>query len=388
MIGLGLSLYRPVVLGGGGGGGGGSQRPANLVPPTITFSGTTITCDPGVWTNNPTSFIVRHTLNGTGVVGATSLVWNAPASAFGSLFGCEVVGVNSAGQSMPALAQEVYIGILDVIPVNAYPWDLKKLRASQTWAAIVRNGSNNPATQDKEIGFTATGNFDETALLAHCGTGNGTFVELYGQSDNNIHAVQAIATQQPRIVTNGVVEKMNGHPAMRFFRANSNVMQTSPFNLAPNRKFTATTVFQQIATANYARIWVSGNNNFSRGFLGTSVNGNGALSIAGGVSTFAPIAPIVPTPTSPVVVSQIFGTAGQADNVNAVRVDGGVEAVLPGQTGSLSTDTITIGNNGSTNIEGLDGYLASLIFLSGDVTPEQQMLLEQNRAAKYEITAP
>jgi hypothetical protein len=138
----------------------------------ITRNGLVLTCDPGDWANTPTSITYRWLLNGTAVPGATSQTWTPPASAWGSLFGCEVVGVNAAGQSLPALAQEVYIGILDAFDAKTLTLaSLHKLMAAQT-GARVRRTNGDPLAQDTVIPFTASGAFDETALLNYAGGQN------------------------------------------------------------------------------------------------------------------------------------------------------------------------------------------------------------------------
>lgn len=215
--------------------------------------------------------------------------------------------------------------------------------------------------------------------------GNGFVSRWYDQSGNGRHATQTTAAAQPRIVNAGLVEAMGARPAIRFVRSNNTVLNAPAFTLAPNRQFMVATVFQQVVAASYARVWVAGSNNFAQGFLGTSANGNLVLSIAGGSSTSAPLSSIVPTQTSPIVVSQVFGTAGQGADVNAVRVNGGTNAVLSEQTGALSTGGYSIGNNGTTNVEGLDGYLPEVIFVAGAATANDRATLEQSQAAYYSI---
>ena len=231
---------------------------------------------------------------------------------------------------------------------------------------------------DLAKGYAATG-----ALALD---GNGFVTTWYDQSGNGRHALQATAGNQPRIVNAGVVEMMGGRSAIRFVRSNNTVLNAPAFTLATGRQFMVATVFQQTVASAWARIWVAAGNNFSQGFLGINSLGTFVLSIAGGSSTSAPLVSIAPTATSPVVVSQAFGTAGQAPDVNAVRVNGGTPAILSGQTGPLSTSGYALGNNGSTNIEGLDGYLPELIFVAGAATNANRITLEQSQGTYYGIT--
>lgn len=86
------------------------------------------------------------------------------------------------------------------------------LRTAYTGDAIrVRRSSDNA---ELDIGFTAGGDLDETALLAHVGANDGFIVTTYDQSANTNHWTQATANLQPRIVSSGVVDKVNGRPAI------------------------------------------------------------------------------------------------------------------------------------------------------------------------------
>lgn len=97
-----------------------------------------------------------------------------------------------------------------------------RLRKSYTgYAMKVRNSAGTLAN----IGFTTNGELDQVALLAHCGSGDGSVNVWPDQSgngldvsDDTIAAALGVTdgSLQPRIVTAGVVEKINGRPAVRF----------------------------------------------------------------------------------------------------------------------------------------------------------------------------
>lgn len=97
-----------------------------------------------------------------------------------------------------------------------------RLRKGHTGKAMkVRNSAGTLL----DIGFTPNGELDQVALLAHCGSGDGSVNVWYDQSgnaqdisDDTIAAALNITdgSIQPRIVTAGVVEKINGRPAVRF----------------------------------------------------------------------------------------------------------------------------------------------------------------------------
>jgi hypothetical protein len=81
------------------------------------------------------------------------------------------------------------------------------------YAFKVRRSSDSAVAN---IGFDSNGDLDEVALLAFVGSGHGFIHTLYDQSGLGNDAVQTTAANQPRIVLSGVVEKVNGKPAMYF----------------------------------------------------------------------------------------------------------------------------------------------------------------------------
>lgn len=80
------------------------------------------------------------------------------------------------------------------------------------------------------IGFLPDGSFDEAALLAHCGLGDGFVAEWFDQSGNGWHAAQATAANQPRIVSGGTIERMGTRAAPRFLgQATATFLDTPDF---------------------------------------------------------------------------------------------------------------------------------------------------------------
>ncbi len=80
----------------------------------------------------------------------------------------------------------------------------------------VRRSSDNA---EADIGFTNTGVIDQTALLAHTGTGGsdvGYVVTWYDQGPHGMHGTQTTASQQPTIVSAGVVTESNSKPSIQF----------------------------------------------------------------------------------------------------------------------------------------------------------------------------
>jgi len=104
--------------------------------------------------------------------------------------------------------------LLDAFPNAAAAYSLRKLRTPYTGSAIrVRRSSDNT---EQDIGFTATGNLDTTALTTFCGAGNGFVTTWYDQSGNARNATQTTAANQPQIVSSGSVLILNGKPRLSF----------------------------------------------------------------------------------------------------------------------------------------------------------------------------
>jgi hypothetical protein len=103
-------------------------------------------------------------------------------------------------------------------------YSLRKINPASSSCIQVTRSSDNTFTN---IGFDSDGNLDEVALLAFVGGGNGTIRQWYDQSGNNNILVNTTVAHQPRIVISGVVQKVNGRPAVRFVRSGNGTLLTS-----------------------------------------------------------------------------------------------------------------------------------------------------------------
>jgi len=107
-----------------------------------------------------------------------------------------------------------FIGILDTYANAAVAYSVRKLRAAYTGSAIrVRRSSDNA---EQDIGFTGTGDLNETALTTFVGAGNGFVTTWYDQSGNGNNATQTTASNQPQIVSSGSVINVNSKPSLQF----------------------------------------------------------------------------------------------------------------------------------------------------------------------------
>jgi hypothetical protein len=112
-----------------------------------------------------------------------------------------------------------------MLDMPAYAYSLRLLNTDYTGNSIrVRRSSDNA---EQDIGFTADGELDTSALLTFVGAGNGFVTTWYDQSGNGYNATQTIASAQPRIVNAGVVETTSaGKPTLYCFPASLTVPTT------------------------------------------------------------------------------------------------------------------------------------------------------------------
>jgi hypothetical protein len=174
--------------------------------------------------------------------------------------------------------------LLDLYPSASAAYSVRKLRTLYTGNAIRVRRTDSTET---DIGFTAAGNLDTTALLAFTGTGaldNGFVTTWYDQSGNGNNATQTTALSQPQIVIAGSVILLNAKPAI------TNGAATG-FNLASNITIDSLTILwvakkSTIASNGSIMLYIS-----PSAFIGDDINGMGN-------PTFDPIIKLANTNTS------------------------------------------------------------------------------------------
>ncbi|RYY90691.1 MAG: HYR domain-containing protein [Chitinophagaceae bacterium] len=103
------------------------------------------------------------------------------------------------------------VGLTSATPASP-AYSLRKLSDAYAGKAVqVRRSSNNNTL---DIGFTSNGDLDTAALKAFAGSGDAYVSIWYDQSGYAINAVQASSGLQPRLVNAGVIERLNGRPAL------------------------------------------------------------------------------------------------------------------------------------------------------------------------------
>jgi len=121
--------------------------------------------------------------------------------------------IASSASSIPLL--------LDTYSGATAAYSLRKLSTSYTGYAIrVRRSSDNTS---QDISFDGSGNLDTTSLTSFVGANSGFVTTWYDQSGNSLNMVQATATNQPTIVSNGILITQNSKPALYF---SNNILQS------------------------------------------------------------------------------------------------------------------------------------------------------------------
>ena len=241
-----------------------NDPPVNTALPVISQTGSVLSVTTGTWTGTaPITYAYQVTRNGT-PVGAPSASQNytIPDGDLNALFGCIVTATNSAGNASAAAAL-LYVGVMDVLSVQpAANYQLRRERRIYTGNAMrVRRSSDNA---EADIGFTANGDLDTSALQAHVGSGDGFITTWYDQSGNGRNAAQTTPAAQPRIVSNGAIVTENGRATIAQSLGNESLPISATF--AGLTSATGVFVFRQLtdnAGAHDFRFQAGGVNNHS-----------------------------------------------------------------------------------------------------------------------------
>ncbi len=261
---------------------------------------------------------------------------------------------------------------------------LRRLRADYAGPAIrVRRSSDN-ATMD--IGFTAFGDLDTSALLSFCGAGDGFVREWRDQSGFDRRASQTDVNAQPRIVSAGAVELMGGRPTVRFFGTRHMV--------APLPQTTTVGAYTVVASIDAAAgAWV-GLLSFGSTAAGADWNTPGKMAALTRSGTETRVdahhasaigaAVVIPALDALFVSTMTYGPSVFDGYVNGVRGDGRTLSV------SLSsTHAVIGGRDGGGLLVGsqLLGRMSEVFVTTGTkLTTAQRQALERGQGAYYGVT--
>lgn len=278
------------------------------------------------------------------------------------------------------------LSILDKLSVPAAAaFSLRKIRASYVGSLVrVRRSSDNV---EADIGFTASGDLDTVALLAHCGAGSGFVVTWYDQSGNARHAMQVTAARQTRIVNAGVVDTKNGKPTV-VFNGSVSFLTGSALATALSNDMD---VFAVVSTTN--AVGVGANWFLAQGVLGGEIGGvvqdfgvglNGLFPVIGAFSD--------PSYNSPASLgSDVLAVVDYARNSTSGVV--GISVNGARTTSTQTTGARTATNNlsiGSMNASGVGAYLtgtmSELIAFSSVLSTTGRQALERSQGTYYGVS--
>lgn len=258
----------------------GQQPPTFSVNPTISGTavvGQTLTCDGGTVTGTePITKSYQWYRGATLISGATNSTYTLVQADAGQNIKCTVTATNTA-DSVSADSNTVAIlaTLLDLYPNAAAAYSVRLLRGAYYGSPAIRvRRSNDNAEQD--IGFTASGDLDTSALTTFVGANSGFVVTWYDQSGNAMNMTQTTPSAQFQIVNSGSLITKNGKAAPLII--DSSTGSVAQFMLMPvwhtasqSQLWSFTVNSQNIPSANGNYIMGSAPNN--RGFILMFLNG-------------------------------------------------------------------------------------------------------------------
>lgn len=158
--------------------------------------------------------------------------------------------------------------LLDDYPNSVAAYSLRKLRTDYEGDAIrVRIDTTGQPTY--EIGFDSNGELDTASLLSFAGSNDAYVHTWYDQSGSGNDATQVAAASQPKIVSSGILESLNGKPSVNFINTGDKLNTNS--RITVNSSFT---VFNSNAYSNINYVYGS-DSPFQSGLIsgGSGVNG-------------------------------------------------------------------------------------------------------------------
>lgn len=149
-----------------------------------------------------------------------------------------------------------FVGAMDAF---TFPWraySLRRLLSLYTGPLIQVRRSSDDTTLD--IGFDLDGDLDTAALLTFAGAGNAFVTRWYDQSGGGSHLEQGTLAAQPSIVTAGVINLLDGLPAVTF-DGTDDYLTVASVGLYAAGAATMATVFSGASAANSVVVGESNN---------------------------------------------------------------------------------------------------------------------------------
>lgn len=199
----------------------------------------------------------------------------------------------------------------------------------------------------------------------------------YDQSGNNNNTIQATSSSQPRIINAGVIEAINGKPAIY---SNQKLLLSSsvPSLGGSNPPITFTGVVKVLVASAYGQWWATGTTASPFYGLDVSLNGNASRLYIGTNNQENDTGPLFNTSVPHIVTAEYNGTQGIP--------------YLDGNLGSSITFNVN-GGTGNINIGGargmtssFNGYLPEVVVFNSVLSTTERQAIERNQGAYYGVT--
>ena len=163
---------------------------------------------------------------------------SSPAAING--FKYRLVSTNSFGETLTSTSSVIAAVITSTTNKPQGIWSVRKVNNAYNGAAMTIRIGGGTATQT--INYLPSGELDTASIKSFVGNKSAFVVTWFDQSGAGRNLAQATAALQPRIVNNGVIDRENGKPFIRFFGTASSTNYNS-LNLATNNTTQAGPIF-------------------------------------------------------------------------------------------------------------------------------------------------
>lgn len=269
----------------------------------------------------------------------------------------------------------------NISTATAASYGLRKLSCSYSGKAIQVRRSSDNTTQD--IGFTSDSDLDTAALKTFVGNNSAFVTTWYDQSGNGRNATQATTGKQPRIVNAGVIDRLNGKPAIRYLGQGYSLF-TAGYS-AYSSAYTMNFVAKVNTDMSYNGVVNKCNSNFPKPFdfyNATQLTGNASTYLTSGLSqTF-----------NAAKGASIWSFTGASGGTMIGYCNGssvGSTAVSAANYGDGAGDGLYIGHrvDGFVGL-GIDGWVCEVTTFGAVLSTNDRQFLEWDQSQYYSLTGP
>jgi hypothetical protein len=359
--------------------------PSTSYPVTNTVSlGTNNTIFPTLLGGPIANFAISPSLPaGLSLNTATGVISGTPSAVSNGSY--TVTATNTAGSATSIFTISVVDVTLDQLGFNSSDskataaYSLRKLSTAYTGDAILVRRSSDNTTQS--IGFDGSGNLDISALTTFIGSGDAFVVTWYDQSGLGNHLTQAITANQPRIVNAGVVETLNGKPAV--FLNNSFLTGSTSAFAYPNTINGVVGTNSSIATGVFLSIGENDGPGIGLGnIVGFGSTNYNITGIKGSVAYMPTASTLAINSTAVMTMNTLSGGSSTILKLNGIPL-----TITDGATAPpvAAASRIGIGHNGSVagNSVMINSYVQEGVFFNSTLSSTQLQTLENNQNVYY-----